>query len=128
MSNLKVSEWDGIFDEAPAPVPNLRQDVTFFRAGTSVSGQIIGFKDGLLNFAATPQAGEISLDRVRNIQFSTPATPEPNLKAGLARAHFATGGTLTAKIERWNATNAVVVSPRIGKLELNPSAFGKLEF
>jgi len=128
LSNIKISEWDGIFDETPAPITGLTQDTTFLRDGTGKAGAIIGLQNGNLVFTTGSQSSELPLDRVRNIQFATRHTPEPALTNGQARVYFAAGGVLTGQLEQWEPDRAVISSSNFGKLEINSAAFNKLEF
>ncbi|MDB6039186.1 MAG: hypothetical protein JWM99_3027 [Verrucomicrobiales bacterium] len=124
LSNIKVSEWDGVFDEAPTPLPGITEDTTYLRDSTTKAGSILGFQNGNLNITNGP----LSLNRVRNIQLGNKRSPEPTVPAGKVRAYFATGGGITGTLEQWERNRAVISSPNFGRLEINPDVFSKLEF
>jgi hypothetical protein len=128
LSNIKVSEWDGVFDETPTPMPGLTDDTIFLRDGKTKTGRIASFQNGDLSVTNLPQNISIALDRVRNIQLMSNRVPEAAVPNGKVRAYFATGGAITGTLEQWEPNRAVISSGNFGRLEINPSVFNKLQF
>jgi hypothetical protein len=144
LSNLLVAEWDGQFEETPPPQTNHPQDLSRLRNGDQVSGGVQTIRDGKLvvavdrgNREAQVQstiAGyrhaplEIPMNRVKQIEMAGRAIDAQELpKGNTMRVYFRRGGTITFQLDHWNQEKVYGVHPKLGRIELDPTALARAE-
>ena len=73
ISRIRISEWDGRFDEKPTLTPGSPQDIAWLRTAERVNGTLVGIREGkaILQTSAAPTPTEIPLGRVRQLEFQT---------------------------------------------------------
>jgi hypothetical protein len=128
LSNLRITQWDGFFQELPGDMPDTTLDDIWPENRAKVTGTIESIANGKLTAHTTNGPVEIPVAQLKSIDFAhrqveTPATP-----AGAVRATFAQGGGLTFILESWRPDEMVVRSPDFGKAKINPAVFTRLQF
>lgn len=128
IENIKVAEWDGLFeDREPAPPP-AKQDLAKLRNGDRVTGSIEQIQNGSVTVSLPDRKLEVPFTRAKEISFARErSTKVPEVPTD-ARAYFMRGGVLTLRIEKWDAESLVATSPAFGKATFHPRAFMRLEF
>lgn len=127
MSNIRVFEWDGYYEERATNSPGLKSDLVKLRNGDRIFGEVRSVTESALNVASTSQTLDIPIARVKQMDFAERAiNPAPPAKA--VRAHMPNGGHLTFQLESWTASKARVSHPLFGAVELDPNAFARLQF
>jgi len=125
LSRLRVTHWDGIFDEPSADVTH---DAFWPEDGAQVGGAIESISNGKLAFRTTHGPMEIPLARLKALTFAHRQDSSSEIKAGTVRATFAQGGVLTFTLETWRRDGMIIRSPDFGKVRINPAAFSRLQF
>ena len=138
LSNLKITEWDGNFEEPVTLTPNKTADLARLRNGDRVPGTVKTIRDGKLAIeAATSTAGttlDIPIQRVKQIELTSEKAPAntstlnpsafPNV-----RAYFASGlGSLTFNLEKWTPDEISASAPTFGSAKFKPDAFSRILF
>ena len=129
LSNIKLTEWDGTFDEPATITPNKSQDLARLKNGDRVIGSVKTIRDGKLNIEANGTALDVPINRVKQIELTTPRSTESKPTPTTVRAYFASGtGSLTFNLEKWTADEVTVTSENFGSAKLKPAAFSRLVF
>jgi hypothetical protein len=128
LSGLRVSEWNGQFEEKPVPTLNTREDLAKLQNGDRVIGRLQTIQDGKITFA--PAGGtplDIPLNRVKLLEMAALNSERPAEDRVDTRVKFWTGGSLGLRLEKWNEREVIGVSPNFGNVSLNPSAFERVQ-
>ncbi|MBI2949957.1 MAG: hypothetical protein HYY23_20175 [Verrucomicrobia bacterium] len=129
LSNIRVTEWDGQFDEKPSAAPESKTDLGRLQNGDKVSGDLQRVQDSKVTFAL-PEGStlDIPLNRVKLLQMAGQKMERPPDNTSTVRATFRRGGSLTFRLEKWDQQEVIGSSPGLGKLILNPAAFERVQF
>ena len=128
LSNIKVSEWDGQFEEPPALTPNKTQDLARLRNGDRIAGPVKRIEDGRMSIEAAGTTLEIPMLRVKQVELAAAKSEQTQPGPNSVRAHFAATGSVTFEIEKWTPEGLVVRSENFGPATFNPDAFARIEF
>lgn len=128
MSNLRVFEWDGQFEEPVSVTPNKTVDVARLRNGDRISGPVKQIKPERLSVLAAETLLEIPLSRVKQIELAADAPPPAKATGRTVRGYFASGGMLTFDLDRWTAEGILGQAAGLGKLQLSPNSFSRILF
>jgi hypothetical protein len=131
LSDLKISEWDGHFEEAVSITPDKSQDLARLKNNDRVIGMVKAIRDGRLSIevAGRTEPLEVPVARVKQVEFAAAKTIPLVVKPSTIRAFFASGlGRLTFDLERWTDQELAVSSDTFGSVKLNPTAFSRLVF
>lgn len=137
LSNIKVTEWDGQFEEPVTLTPNKTVDLARLKNGDRVPGSVKSIHDGKLAIEATTTSGtvttlDIPITRVKQIELTTnekPAAPGVQPAAFPVRAYFASGpGSLSFQLQSWNSDEVSATSPSFGSAKFKPNAFSRILF
>ena len=126
LSNLRVWQWDGQFEEKGALPPDNKQDVTKLRNGDKVTGQVDSLDGTKMAMSVGGSKLDIPLSRVRQIDFATPSSPVPSVQNDF-RAYFIRGGAVTFQLEKWEDGKIFGRSPNFGRAAFDPTAFSRFE-
>jgi hypothetical protein len=128
ISNIKVAEWDGQFEEPAAVTVGNKQDLAKLRNGDKVSGKVQGINQGKMSIQAGANRLDIPIERVKQIEL---AGPKANLRPvpRTIRAFFGReGGSVSLQLERWDPAATVAFSPVFGKATFKSEAFQRFLF
>lgn len=128
IENIKVTEWDGLFEDKEAPPPPARQDLAKLRNGDRASGSIATIQDGVITMTVLDRKLEIPFTRAKELAFARERSTKPETSALDVHAFFTRGGSLSLQVEKWDAQSFVATSPIFGKATFHPRAFNRLEF
>jgi hypothetical protein len=137
LSNLKITEWDGQFEEPITLTPNKTADLARLKNGDRVPGAVKSIRDGKLAIEATTSGQGTTLDipitRVKQIELSSteknPAATAQSSALPTVRAYFASGlGSLTFNLEKWTADELSASAPSFGSAKFKPNAFSRILF
>jgi hypothetical protein len=128
IASLRVTEWDGRLEQPAQAAPDPGQDVARLVNLDAVAGELKGFRDGKLAILAGASTIEVALARVAQVEFASarlkPLAPE----ADESRLWFAQRGSVTARVETWDAQRAVLTSRVFGRVEIKPEAISRIQF
>jgi hypothetical protein len=128
LSNLRVRHWDGRFDDQPARAVEGTNDVVKLLNGDRVVGAVVHVRDGRVRMQAGGRPVELPLLRVRQLELGARAVRPAGPAELAARLYFHRRGRLTGRIVRWTDERAVIESPLLGRVELNPRVVSRVEF
>lgn len=129
LKNIRLTEWDGQFDEPIMITQNKPQDLARLKNGDRIFGNVKTIKDGKLTIEAAATVLDVPLERVKQIEMAAAKAETNRTLNGSVRAHFANGtGSLTFDLEKWTDDQANGASTHLGPLTLNPKAFSKIVF
>ncbi|MBM3833991.1 MAG: hypothetical protein FJ403_12125 [Verrucomicrobia bacterium] len=129
LSNIRVSQWNGQFEEKPSPTPNSKDDIARLQNGDRAVGQLQAIRDGKVTFA--PAAGaplDIPLNRVKVLEFASLKADRANEDNADIKATFRSGGSIALRLEKWSEGEVIGTSPNFGRITLNPLAFERVQF
>jgi hypothetical protein len=128
LSNIKVTEWDGTFEEPISVTPNKTQDLARLKNGDRVPGTIKSVGGGKMTIVAAGKDLEIPISRVKQIELASLATGSLALKPTTVRAFFASGGSLTFDLQKWSAGELAAASENFGQATFKPGTFSRIVF
>lgn len=128
LSNIRVYEWDGTFDEAPALTANKTQDLARLRNGDRVFGDVKSISDGKMNVQSTGTELNIPLTRVKQVEFVAAKQRPAHYTPATVRAYFGQGGRLTLELESLVNGEVTASSASLGQAKFKLSAFSRLVF
>ena len=127
LSNLRISEWDGQFEEKPE---NSRgeNDLVKLRNRDRVNGYIERFRDGKFVVSTDSTTLDIPLERIKQLELAGKKLERTRPDPAEAVAYFRSGASVNFRIERWDENGIQAFSPYLGAMRLNPAAFARIEF
>ena len=128
LSNIRVSDWDGKFDDQPAPPAPGKEDLVKLANNDKVSGSLESIKDNKLSFVTPFATLDVPLQRVSRIDLAGESARHATNGPGAVRVEFAERGWVTFELERWDERQALGTSPNFGKMKFDPSAFVMIQF
>jgi hypothetical protein len=128
LSNLRVSEWDGTFEEKPTNPPDSLLDLVKLRNGDRVAGAFEGLRDGVVRLSVRGSVFTIPLERVKQIETAGRNSLVPRALPGDVRAYFYNGSGVTFRLDQWTDQQVTGSSPSFGKVTFLPAAFARVEF
>ena len=127
LSNIKVTEWDGQFDDPISITPNKTQDIARLRNGDRVPGAVKSIHNGKMKVEAPGNTLDIPMSRVKQIEFAGNNPPKKN-STNLVRAFFTNGGSLTFELQKWTPDALLAKSENFGTITFKPNAFSRILF
>ena len=128
ISHLRVTEWDGQFEEKPTNPPDSRQDLVKLRNGDKLAGNLESVRDGRMIFAVAARKLEVPLSRVKQMELAGAHTQRPQISGLAVRAFFNNGGSITFGLENFDERGFTASSPAFGKAVFDRSAFSRIIF
>jgi hypothetical protein len=128
MSNVRVSKWNGVLDDASAEVPDPSHDVIFLESGAKISGAVSSIGAGNISLLTIGGATNIPLASASAIEFAHFQGEAPAASAVNTHATFVQGGAVTFELLAWRPDGIEGSSPDFGRVKFNPGAFGRLQF
>ena len=129
LSNLRVAEWDGQFEEKLSASPDSKQDLARLVNGDRVTGDLQTIRDGKVTFTVTGgNALDIPLTRVKLVEMAGQKRIRANEDPADVQAVFRSGGSVALRLEKWNAQEVVGINPNFGRLVFKAAAFERVQF
>lgn len=129
LTNIKVTEWDGQFEEPITITPNRSQDLARLKNGDRVPGAVKSIRDGKMTIEAPGTTLDIPIGRVKQVELASPGATPPPAGERTVRAFFAAGpGSLTFKLEQWSREELLATSQNFGSAKFKPNAFSRILF
>jgi hypothetical protein len=128
IENIKVTEWDGQFEEREQQPPPVKTDLAKLRNGDRVTGTLATIRDGSASMSMGERKLDIPFTRGKEFSFAREKSVRPPAQGADVRGFFARGGAVTLQIEKWDTNSLVAVSPAFGRATFHPRAFTRLEF
>jgi hypothetical protein len=129
LSNLRITQWDGQFEEKPSNTPESKQDLAKLQNGDKVIGDLQSIQDGKVTFAVTGGTTlDIPLNRVKLLEMAGQKTVRTKDDSADVQAVFRKGGRVTLRLEKWDENEVVGINPHLGKIIFKPSAFARILF
>jgi len=128
VSNIKVSKWDGKFDDSSGTLAKTDSDTVQLANEDKVTGHLLSIEDGKGKFTSSYADLSIPLDRISQIDLATDHTDQAKSAPSDVRAYFAGGGSVTMQLMQWDDKGCTGASPNFGKASFSPDAFAKILF
>jgi hypothetical protein len=129
LTNLKITEWDGQFEEPVSLTPNKSQDLARLKNGDRVFGTVKAIRDGKLTVDAAGTTLDVPITRVKQVELASPKALMPPTNTNTVRAYFNAGfGSLTFDLQKWTADELKAESGNFGSAIFKPNAFSRLLF
>lgn len=128
LSNLKIAEWNGKFEEEIPANPPAQEDFVRLVNRDKVSGVLSGFRDGKILMAAAQTKLEIPLQRVTQIFFGAGNTNRLARSPWEVRAYFSGGGSVSMQLEKWSRKQLAGSNPDFGHLVFDARSIRRLQF
>jgi hypothetical protein len=127
LSNLRVTEWDGQFEEKPTNSPDSKQDLAKLQNGDKALGDLLTILDGKVTFAIPGGTTlDIPLNRVKLLEMAGLKTVRAKDDPADIQAFFRNGGSVTLRLEKWDEQEVVGINPNLGKVVFKSSAFERI--
>jgi len=128
VTNLRVTQWNGVMEGASAESPDPAHDVVTLEAGGKVSGAVVGIANGQISMVTTAGATNVPLAGASAIDFAPFQGLATTASAVNTRATFVQGGSVTFELLSWRPDGVAGLSPDFGKVTFDPAAFDRLQF
>jgi len=128
ISDIKVSKWDGKFDESVSPSDRTSTDTVALANEDKVTGHLESIQDGKAKFASDYAELTIPLERIDELDLANAQAVKPKPAPTDVRAWLPDGGSVTMQLTAWNAKTCTGTSPNFGTATFSPDAFAKIEF
>jgi len=128
LSNIRISEWDGKFEEPSSAPAKSKEDVVRLVNNDKVSGSLQTIRDGKISFTTSYATVEIPVERVAQIDMAGERAEQAKRNAGDVRFFFSGRGSVTLSLERWDNQQMTGNSPNFGKLKFATDAFHAIQF
>ena len=128
LNNLRVSKWDGQFEEKLSNSPNRSHDLVTLRNGDKILGKIEEIREDQVRFtSANGKELEIPFERVKVFELAGQDISQSTEIGTNAKATFRNGGIIRFQLERWTPQGVVAISSSFGKAVFHPSAFDRMD-
>jgi hypothetical protein len=127
LTNIKVAEWDGQFEEPPSVTPNKTQDIARLKNGDRVPGSVKLIQDGKMKVEGGGTLLDIPMSRVKQIEFAG-RSMSPTNSPNVVRAFLTSGGSITFELQKWSPEGLLAKSENFGTVTFKPDAFSRLLF
>lgn len=128
LTNIRVTEWDGVFEEPVAVTPNKAQDIARLKNGDRVIGSVKAIREGKLSIEGAGTVLDVPVTRVKQVELATPVQ-RPKPEARTVRAYFSSGvGSLTFNLDQWTPEEITASSDSFGAVKIKPAAFSRILF
>lgn len=127
LSHLRIAEWNGKMESKATNLPPFKEDLAKLLNGDKVSGTLESFRDGKLSFKTENGKLAIPFERVSESFFASKTNNTMAENAENVRAFFPGGGSVTFRVERWDAHGVVATSPNFGRATFAPGTFERAE-
>jgi hypothetical protein len=128
LSDLRVSEWDGRFEEAASIRTDGKNDLLVLVNSDKVLADLKEIRAGGVKLVASGNTLSVPLNRVTQIELAGGTQVRDGTAKDAVRAWFAQRGSMTFTLEKWDAEGAVATSPNFGRAVFAPGVFSRLEF
>jgi len=129
ISNIKVTKWDGKFDDSsPASGEKTSEDTVQLANEDKVSGHLVSIHDGKAKFSSSYAELTIPLERIDQVDLSSAHSDEAKPAPSDVRAYFPDGGSVTMQLMQWDAKGCTGSSANFGKASFSPDAFSRMVF
>jgi len=128
ISNIKVSKWDGKFDESASPDAKTGKDTVQLANADKVTGRLLSIQDGKARFTSDYADLSIPIERIEEVDLANTNTGEAKPLATDVRAYFPEGGSVTMQLNQWDAKGCTGSSPNFGSATFSPDAFTRILF
>jgi hypothetical protein len=128
VSDLRVSEWDGKFEEASAPAVRAKEDLLELANHDKITGNLQGIRDGKISLATAFAPMDIPVERAQVIELSSIKTEVVKTKPNDVRGSFVGRGWLTFSLEKYDGKQLVASSPTFGQARFAAAAFDQFVF
>jgi len=129
MSNLRITEWDGQFEEPVSITPGKTMDLARLKNGDRMFGAVKSFKDGKLVMEAAGTTLDVPAVRVKQIELASAKPVVTSAGTNTVRAYFSSGsGSLTFHLQKWSADSLDAASETFGAAAFKSTSFSRLVF
>ncbi len=128
LGNIRVSEWDGKFEDSNRAEPTLTKDRLLLVNRDRVEGKIVGLKDGKLKIAAPDTSLDIPLARLTEINFANAEATREKHSPWFVRALLTGGEKLSFELDQWTAEKVSGTNGSFGRMEFSPANIRSLQF
>ena len=128
LNNLKISEWDGQFEEKLSNRPNQIEDTVTLRKGDKLAGKIASIAGGRVRVeAADGTVAEVPMGEVRHIELASRDVEPVGREMANVKAIFRNGGTVTFQLQKWTTEAVTGTNASLGNVIFRPAAFERMD-
>mgnify|MGYP003575036949 CR=1 FL=1 len=129
LSDIRVTGWDGQFEEPISLTPNKSQDLARLKNGDRVIGTVQQIRDGKMTIQASNTTLDIPITRVKQVEIASDSPAIPKITPQTVRAFFNSGlGSLTFDLDKWTEEELGATSKNFGTATFKPDAFSRILF
>lgn len=128
VSNIRVTTWDGKFEENTAKTGKSKDDLVRLVNNDKISGTLKSIKDGKMNFETAFAPLSVPLERIDQIDLAGEKSEKAASAPNDVRVAFGERGRVTFQLERWDDQQVTGSSLNFGKARFSPAAFSSIQF
>ena len=126
VSHLRITEWNGKMEDKSTNAP-VKEDLAKLLNGDAVSGTLETYHDGKLTFAIGKTKLDIPFARINKVLLVDGQGEGMTENTSTVRAFFNGAGSVTFRLESWNAQGVIGTSPNFGRATFAPAAFERVQ-
>jgi hypothetical protein len=127
VSNIKVSKWNGKFDDSSSDAKT-DTDAVQLANEDKVTGHLESIQDGKAKFSSDYAELNIPIERIEQIDLSTAHSDQAKPAPSDVRAYFPEGGSVTMQLTQWDAKGCKGSSVNFGAATFSADAFTRIMF
>jgi hypothetical protein len=128
ISAIKVSSWNGKFDESASPTGKTGSDSVQLANDDKVTGHLESIQDGKAKFSSDYAELTIPLERIEYLDLANTGSGQAKSASTNVKAWLPDGGNITMQLTQWAAKTCTGSSPNFGTATFSPDAFTRIEF
>lgn len=138
ISRIKVSSWDGKFDEMPipmlmqneqpSPTEELASDRIQLANGDSLKGLVTAVQDGDISVKTELGDVQLPIERFRTLNLPGLGKEQSIRRNGDIRAHFSDGSSIVFRLDSTDGNTITGSSQNFGSASFNLSSIQQVEF
>jgi hypothetical protein len=128
ISNIKVTKWDGKFEDSGSGTTNGGEDSIQLANEDKVSGRLETIQDGKVKLSSAYAELNIPMERIGQLDMAPAHSEQAKPDPSDVRAYFPEGGSITMQLTQWDAKGCIGSSPNFGKATFSPDAFARIMF
>ena len=129
LTNIKVTEWDGTFEDPAMVTPNKTQDMARLKNGDRLIGSVKSIRDGKLSIEGAGTVLDVPVTRVKQVELASAQPSGAKSNEQTVRAYFTSGaGSLRFNLVKWTIVELSATSENFGTASFKPAAFSRIVF
>ncbi len=127
ISNIRISQWDGVLDEKPPVNPDGKQDALRLNDDSLVLGDLMAIENGKITVSNAQGIAEIPLARLKQLDFARLQPARNGMAPATVRVFFGQSGRLTIQLDQYDCKTVHGINANLGKIQIDAAAVTRFQ-